>query len=82
MPWQDIILMAGNVIFIFSLIPSILTKDKPSFWTSIISAIVLYIFVVTYFSLGLWGSGLATLIVASLWATLAVQKFLIDRKSK
>lgn len=82
MPWQDTVLMAGNIVFIFSLFPSILTKNKPSVWTSIFTATVLYIFVATYFSLGLWGSAVATLVVATLWTTLAIQKFLVDRKSR
>ena len=82
MPWQDAILMFGNIIFVFSLFPSILTKDKPSIWTSGISLMVLYIFVAAYITLSLWGSAFATLAVAICWTILFVQKFLIDRKIK
>lgn len=82
MPWQDIVLMMGNIVFVFSLFPSILTKDKPSVWTSGISTVILYLFVVTYHSLGLWGSAIATLAVGICWNILAVQKFFSNRNSK
>jgi len=82
MSWQDMVLMVGNIIFVISLFPSILTKNKPSIWTSILSAVVLYIFVITYISLSLWGSAIATLIVSILWTILAIQKYFLDKKSK
>lgn len=75
MVWQDIVLVAGNFVFIAALIPSLKGKNKPSFYTSLPNSIIMTIFGVTLFTLNLWGSAVLTLILASMWATLAFQKY-------
>jgi threonine/homoserine/homoserine lactone efflux protein len=51
MSWQDLVFMLGNVVFFIALIPSIVSDNKPSKWTSLSIAIVLTFYVATYYSL-------------------------------
>jgi len=74
MHWQDIVLTAGQVIFIIALIPAIKHEHKPPFATSIINAGVLFGFVVVYISLSLWFASITTTAVGLLWLILAWQK--------
>jgi hypothetical protein len=76
MHWQDFIFTAGNIIFALALIPSILSKNKPAISTSLITGIMIYIFSLSYFSLTLWFSAIASFISGSLWLILALQKYL------
>lgn len=80
MPWQDMVFTVGNIIFAGSLIPSILSDDKPSVWTSFPTAAFLYLFAYTYITMSLWGSAFAIGLVAICWTILAIQKYFIDRK--
>ena len=82
MIWQDIILTICQMTFVVALVPTILSKDKPSFSTSLINAIVLCIVVAVNITLRLYGFAVSVFILAIAWGILAVQKFLIDRKSK
>ena len=74
MSWQDIVLSVGSFIFVISLFPSVLSKDKPAITTSIINGVVLAIYVFTYFSMGLSITALSCFILAVLWFILAFQK--------
>ena len=54
--WQDAILFSGNIIFALLLIPMLLDARKGvkvNLYTSTLTCIVLIIFNVTYWSLGL-----------------------------
>jgi hypothetical protein len=83
MSWQDYIIAVGNLIFAISLLPSILSQtDKPHLKTSLPTALVLFVFVVTLSTLRLWFSAVATAIAASLWLTLAVQTILAKQRIK
>lgn len=75
MIWQDLVFVVGNIFFMIALIPSIKSKNKPSFYTSFASSIILLAFSFTLASLELWASAIVTLIVAVLWIILAVQKY-------
>jgi hypothetical protein len=52
--WQDIVISAGALILALALWPSILSKDKPALWTSLVTGAVLFVFALTYGSLSLW----------------------------
>ncbi len=80
MIWQDYVFVVGNLVFIAALIPSIVGKDKPAIATSILTSITLYTFAFSFATLSLWGSAVLTFIVASLWLTLAFQKYKITKK--
>jgi len=71
---QDIILAIGSLIFAFALLPSVLGKDKPALWTSVVTGTVLVIFAITYATLSLWYATITTALAAFLWIVLAIQK--------
>lgn len=75
MAWQDLAFVIGNIFFVFALIPSLKSKNKPSFYTSFPSTLILLVFAISLASLELWASAMATLTVASLWGILALQKY-------
>jgi hypothetical protein len=75
MIWQDTVITVGNAIFAFSLLPSIRSKEKPHLYTSMPTAIVLYIFAATFLTLDLIYASVVTLISALLWTLLVVQKY-------
>jgi len=60
MHWQDWVPTAGSWIFIISLIPTTRGKQKPEFSTSAITAIIFFIFSISYLTLGLFLSSAAT----------------------
>lgn len=82
MSWQDVVLTICQIFFIFSLVPSILSLDKPPVSTSTINALCLYVVSFVDFTLNLWGAGNATLVVGILWTIIALQKYLLDKKIK
>lgn len=76
------VLAGAQIFFAFSLLPSIFSKDKPAFLTSAFTSFMLYVIGIVNFTLNLYGATLGLFIVATLWAILAIQKYLIDRKQK
>ncbi len=80
MSWQDAILSVGQWVFLIALFPSILSDDKPALWTSIMTGSILAVFAVVYFSLSLWASAISVSIVSMGWFTMAIQKYLKDKK--
>lgn len=75
MPWQDWVFIIGQLIFVIALIPTIRGKDKPAFITSLVTAIFILLFGITYITLGLWGSAIFAFLNSSAWAILAIQKY-------
>lgn len=73
--WQDIVFTIGSLAFTAALWPSIRSKDKPALHTSLMTAGVLFIFAITYLSLSLYFSTIATVLTAIAWAILAIQKY-------
>jgi hypothetical protein len=72
--WQDLVFMAGNVLFSVSLLPSIFSKDKPSIWTSLPTALMLTAFCVALFTLDLVKGAAAQAFTALAWWILFLQK--------
>lgn len=70
---HDLIFTGGSIIFILSLIPSVLSEHKPAFWTSILTGTVLAVFVLDYYTISYWFSGTTTAITALIWFVLAIQ---------
>ena len=79
MHWQDFVFITGQVAFTLSLLPSVFSKDKPAFLTSIVSASFLVIFAFTYTTLSLWLAALGTATTSTLWFILAYQKYQMRR---
>ena len=82
MVWQDIVFFIGQWIFVIALIPTLRAREKPQISTSLVTGTILAAFSITYFTLGLWLSTIASMSIAIAWLTLAVQKYKIDKKSK
>lgn len=71
--WQDVVMTLGQFIFAVSLIPTILGNEKPAWSTCIMSSIVLTVYIPTLYSLGLYISVIATVLVAIGWWILFFQ---------
>ncbi len=72
--WQDLVLMIGNILFLIALLPSIFSTEKPSKWTSLLTAVTLSVFSVTYFTLGLTFATVTVSATAIAWWTLFFQR--------
>ena len=79
--WQDIILMIGNILLGYALIPQVYKgfKDKKphiAIQTGTITTIALLIITIIYFSLNLILSGVMVSISTTLWAILLIQSII------
>ena len=63
------------MVFLFALIPSITSDDKPSKWTSLMTASALTVFAFTYASLSLNLATIAVALSAAGWWVLFYQKW-------
>lgn len=79
MSWQDIVISGGSLIITLSLIPTVLGKEKPAPTNSLITAILLTIFVVAFASLSLWFTAIVNVFTATLWYILFFQRVLRKR---
>ena len=73
--WQDYVLAVGVFIFSLALIPTIRSNQKPALSTSVLTSIVLFVFAITYASLGLWLAVVAQFVGAFVWSVLAWQRY-------
>lgn len=71
--WQDWVFSAGEVVFLISLFPSLLSDQKPAAVTSIATGITLCTFLFVHASYRLWMTFVLTLATAILWFVLAGQ---------
>ncbi|MBI2022734.1 hypothetical protein HYS97_02715 [Candidatus Daviesbacteria bacterium] len=79
MSWQDLVFTIGQFIFVIALIPSIKGNDKPAFLTSLMTAIILTFFALSYATLELWGSMIGAIANTTGWSILAIQKYQMDQ---
>lgn len=71
MIWQDFVFSAANIVFIISLLPTVLSKDsKPKSLTSILTATMLAVCVPAQLTLHLWFAASTAFITAGLWFVL------------
>lgn len=73
LPWQEFVFLFGNFIFFIALVPSILSQNKPSFWTCAMTAPMLSIFTFTFISLDMFLSAFGIGTTALAWWILFVQ---------
>ncbi|MFO0781294.1 MAG: hypothetical protein U0524_00170 [Candidatus Saccharimonadales bacterium] len=78
--WQDYVLAVGAFFFSIALIPSLRGSQKPAVLTSVLTAITLAIFAVTFVTLDLWLSAIAEAIGVLCWGALAAQVMYQNRK--
>jgi len=82
MSWQDLVLSFGSVMFIFALIPMIISEHKPPLISSLISSAILYSFAFTYTTVDLVYAAVTTTVMATLWAIVAAQSWKQRRNKK
>lgn len=74
MKWQDIVIAITQIGFIFSMLPSIRSKDKPALLTSVLNVILVSVIATCLLTLHLWLGTITAFMIAGTWAILAVQK--------
>jgi hypothetical protein len=72
--WQDYVFLTGQWIFIIALLPSIFSVHKPELLTSVMTGLVLLVYAVTFYSMGLVYGAISTAITAVCWLILAYQR--------
>lgn len=82
MRWQDVVISITQLCFIFAMIPSIRSNDKPAVATSVMNVVLVGIIAICLLTLRLWFSALTALAVAITWGILAVQKTKLNKSSK
>ena len=81
MIWQDIVITIAVILFSYALIPQIYQGFKTKkqaiiIQTSLITSSALYVLGITYITLKLYFSAIMTLIAATLWLILLIQKII------
>ena len=71
---QDVIFAVGSIVFNVALWPSIRSVNKPALFTSVTTSFWLFVFAVTYTTLGLTLAAATTFVGAIEWGILALQK--------
>ena len=79
MNWQDIIITVGNLVFSISLIPQVYSgfKEKTGpikYQTSVPTVIILYAFVLVFYSLQLYFSAIISGLTGTMWLLLFIQR--------
>lgn len=73
MKWQDIVFSVGELVFMFGLIASLVSSDKPAVITSLTTGGMLVTYLAVHRSFKLWVTFTLTLITATMWFILAAQ---------
>lgn len=73
--------MAGSVVFILALLPTLLGSAKPPVTTSVLTGSVLAVFAVVYSTLGFWFSVVTGAILSLCWFVVAIQAWKSDQYS-
>lgn len=76
MLWQDLVLFLGSIFFGIALVPALLSEEKPPAFTCFMTVFWLLAIAVAEYSLELYMTVFVTIINASLWALLGIQKLL------
>lgn len=72
--WQDYVFFIVQLILALALLPSIYSKDKPNFKSSILMSICLLVITFTNLTLNLWFGALGAFANVVMWTILAFQK--------
>lgn len=75
MIWQDLVLTVGQLCFFAALIPTIRAKEKPAFKTGLITAVVLTVYIPTFWTLKVYLSVFCTILLTGGWWVLTYQSW-------
>ncbi len=73
--WQDTVIAICQLAFLPSMIPTIISNDKPALSTSLMNAVIVSVITLTFVTLKLWFSVLTGTLTALIWSVLAYQKW-------
>lgn len=76
MTWPDKVMALTQCFFVFALVPSIRSGDKPAFATSALNVVLVIVIATCQATLGLWFATSTSVLVASGWAILGAQKLI------
>jgi hypothetical protein len=65
--WQDLVLCAGNLVFMAAMLPLFKRTTRVSRWASVPKTVTLATFVVAYASMGLWATTAGVAMGAVAW---------------
>lgn len=71
--WQDAVLLAWQLVFAATLIPTAVDGVSIPYWTSVPAVAVMVAFALTFASLRLRGAALSSLLNAAMWLTVLVR---------
>ncbi len=74
MIWQDVAIMVIQFSFALALMPAIIGKQKPDFWTCGLTSVLLYVMSSVMLTLDLWLSAGSSLLLACMWTVLWLQE--------
>jgi heme O synthase-like polyprenyltransferase len=80
MRWQDIVIAVAQVCFVFAMLPSIVSKDKPALATSVMNIVLVLTITFCLLTLRLWLSAITACAIAATWSVLAIQKYQLNNK--
>jgi hypothetical protein len=70
---NDLIFAVGSLIFFFALLPTVFKDEKPALETSLITGIVLSVFVGNYLAIEYYYAAVVTSLTAFAWFVIALQ---------
>ncbi len=71
---QDIAIAICQSVFLPSMVPTLLGKDKPALSTRLMNGVIVAVITITFMTLQLWSSVVTGVMTALIWFTLAAQK--------
>ncbi len=74
MIWEDVVIMFAAFGLALALIPSIISAQKPTRWSCVLTIILLFAMVVSFVSLGFWLSVGAEFLGIFTWGILLFQR--------
>jgi len=77
---QDVIIAAAQVVAVFSLVPSMISEDKPALATSAMNMALVTIIATCLLTLHLWISCITAYAIAVAWTILFVQKYRLNHR--
>ena len=75
--WQDLVFTVGGGLFFLALLPTLCGKHKPALSTSLLTGSILGVFAVTYLTMDMKLSFLATALTSMTWLMIAAQTWRI-----
>lgn len=71
--WQDAVFAVGEIVFMVSLLPSVINHNTPAASTSLATSFMLCCFLTVHYSYKLWFTMALTLVTIGLWFTMFLQ---------